>query len=263
MFKNRRSGIAFLLMAVVCGLAAAIMTGWLLVSYSRTVDVLVVTKDIEPYEQLDGSVIGVVSLPAAAVPSDAVFNLEDVNGKHVRFGLARESVLRSSHLLDGEYGGPLAAVLSSTEEPQARAFALPYGETVAIGGAVRKEDRIDLIASLSVSGISMAKIIARNVRVIDVVSGGEGISSIVVTVTPEQAEELAFLLENGKVYAALNPYDADLGAAATQGFYTADAFLSRHQDAPEVPVPEEPFESEEFESEEEGEEVVEETKKSN
>ena len=32
---------------------------------------------------------------------------------------------------------------------------------------------------------------------------------------------------------------------------TRRMLLSRHQDAPEVPVPEEPFESEEFESEEE------------
>jgi hypothetical protein len=37
-----------------------------------------------------------------------------------------------------------------------------------------------------------------------------------------------FLLENGKVYASLNPYGTDTGAAFTPGVYNVDTFMNRH-----------------------------------
>lgn len=240
MVKKRKSGIVFLLVAVACGLVAAVLTGTVLLSYTRTVDVLVVTKDIGPFERLDRSVIGVVSMPAVAVPSDAVLRLEEVDGRYPRFGLARETVIRHSHIAQWVQGGPLSAMLTHTEEPDKRAFAIPFSGIISVGGTIGREDRIDLIASLTIGEgnvkESTSKVIARNVRVLNVVSEGQGVPSIIVVVTPEQAEELVFLLENGKVYGVLNPYDSDVEAAFTHGLYTVYTFMERHRDSPEVRI---------------------------
>jgi len=241
MAKKRKSNIMFLLVAVVCGLVAAFLVGMMLLSYTRTVDVCIMNQDIGPYERIDSSMISVISMPAAAVSSDAILKVEEVDGKFTKYGLARETVIRQIHIADSDLtkGGPLASVLTNTEDPDKRAFALPLDLVISVGGSIGKEDRIDIIASLNVASGTVTepttKIIARNVRVLDVITGGDGFASIVIVVTPEMAEELVYLLENGKVYAVLNPYEPDVKAADTDGFYTAEKFLSRHTGSFEVP----------------------------
>ncbi len=237
MLKSRKSGIAFLVIAVICGLVAAVMTSWLLASYARNVDVLVVIDDVEPFERLDLDMVGIVSVPVAAVSPDAILgkDKDSIEGRYTRFGLVRETVLRDSHLLD-ELGdnNPLAAMLSVGEGVSERAFAIPLSDEVAVGGAIEKEDHIDLIASIYVaeSGTeeTSVKVIARDVRVVDVVSSEDGVPSLIVIVTPRQAEELVFLLENGKLYAMLSSYDEDsVVDVKDDGFYTIDTFVERHR----------------------------------
>jgi Flp pilus assembly protein CpaB len=248
--KKRNTGVVFLVCAIGFALVAAVLVGTMLSSYTKTAQVLVAVGDIGQYEKIDSSMVGYVSMPVAAVPSDAVTNLDEVEGKYTQASLLKDTVIRQGHIADEVKGGLLAAKLTYTEEPDMRAFALPYDAVVSVGGNVRKEDRVDLIASLSIAEgqvrESNAKIIARNVRVLDVVNNESGIASIIIAASPELVEELVFLLENGKVYASLNPYDADTDAALTDGFYTVDKFLRRHLTAglPEAPV-QEPVQEEE------------------
>jgi Flp pilus assembly protein CpaB len=245
---KRKSSIVFLLVAVLCGLIAAVLSGTLLSSYAQMVDVVAVVGDIGPGEQLSAGAVSKVSLPAAAVPADAVLNIADAEGRFLRFGLVGGSVVRTAHLAEGVQGGQLSAALTYVEEPHMRAFAIPFSGIISVGGAITQNDRVDLIAGIVVDEEPVARIIARGVRVLSVIPEGQGVPSVILAVSPEQAEELVFVLENGVLYAALNPFGADTDAAITEGFYTISEFAKRHaggevvvdppEDEPE-PAPEE------------------------
>jgi Flp pilus assembly protein CpaB len=233
MTKRKKSSVIFLVVAVICGVIAALLTGTVLTNYTQVTDVLVVTEDIGQYEPIDSSLVSKVEMPAAAVPSDAVLDVGFFEGKFTRTGLAAGDVLRKAHLADDvPGGGAMAARLTYTEGPDKRALALPNSSVITVGGTVTKGDTIDLIAVLTISEgdvrSSNAKTIGHGVKVLDVISPEQGDGAIIVVVEPKQAEELVFLMENGKVYAVLNPYDVDKNASITDGFYNSDTFIQRH-----------------------------------
>lgn len=241
MVQKKKSGAVFLILSIGFAVAAAMFTGVVLNSYVKTSNVLVVVQEIEPYQMIERSHVGVLSIPTNAVPDDAVTDIDSVVGKYAKSGLLKDTIIRRGHLVDDMQGSSVSAMLTQTENPNMRAFALPYDAIISIGGMVNKEDRIDLIATLKLSEGdfhgTIAKLIARNVRVLGVTTDSQNLASIIVAVTPEQAEELAFLLEDGKVYACLNPYDSNMEASVTEGLYDTQKFLDRHLQSPTVDLP--------------------------
>ncbi|MCR3923193.1 MAG: SAF domain-containing protein, partial [Firmicutes bacterium] len=123
--KRRKSATLFLIAAIVFALAAAVLTGSMVRSYTETKDVVAVVRDIKAFEKLELSDLGIVTVPAASVPGDAVTRAEDVTGQYVETGLLKQSVLREGHI-SGIAGSRLSAKLTHSELSQMRAFALPY-----------------------------------------------------------------------------------------------------------------------------------------
>ncbi len=228
--KKRKTGTLFLVGAIIFALAAAFLTAVMIRSYTETKDVVTVVSDVKAFERLEKSVLTLMTIPVAAVPADAITRIEDVQDKFIKTGVLKETILRQGHISDEFGGSSLSAKLTYTEEADMRAFALPYENIITFGGRIEEEDRIDIVASLNIEEgkvrESSAKVIAQNVRVLDVVTGE--LKAIIIAVTPNQAEELVFLLENGKVYASLNPYEADTSAASTEGVYNVDKFMNLH-----------------------------------
>jgi Flp pilus assembly protein CpaB len=234
--KKRNSGTLFLVGAIVFALAAAYLSAVMIRSYTETKDVVAVVRDVKAFEKLDQSDLALVTVPTASVPADAVTRAEDVAGQYVEIGLLKETILRQGHI-SGVGGSSLAAKLTYSEASLMRAFALPYDNAITFGGKIEEEDRIDIVGAISLEhGGIAAKIIAQNVRVLDVITGEQ--AAVIIALKPEAVEELVFLLENGKVYASLNPYGADTGAASTPGVYNVDTFMNRHIRQEVIRVPE-------------------------
>jgi Flp pilus assembly protein CpaB len=224
--KRRKSGTLFLVGAILFALTAALLTAVMIRSHTETKDVVAVVRDVKAFEKLTLSDLTVMTVPAAAVPGDAVTRVEDVEGQYIESGLLTQTILRQGHI-SGVGGSSLSAQLTISELSQMRAFALPYENVITFGGKIEPEDRIDIVGAIKLEDEgAAAKTIAQNVRVLDVITGEQ--AAVIIAVEPALAEELVFLLENGKVYASLNPYDADTTAAATRGVYNMDAFINRH-----------------------------------
>lgn len=224
--KRRKSGALFLVGAILFALTAALLTAVMIRSHTETKDVVAVVRDVKAFEKLTSSDLTVITVPAAAVPGDAVTRVEDVEGQYIETGLLTQTILRQGHI-SGVGGSSLSAQLTISELSQMRAFALPYENVITFGGKIEPEDRIDIVGAIKLEDEgAAAKTIAQNVRVLDVITGEQ--AAVIIAVEPALAEELVFLLENGKVYATLNPYDTDTTAAATRGVYNMDAFINRH-----------------------------------
>ena len=224
--KRRKSGALFLIGAILFALIAALLTAGLIRSHTETKDVVAVVRDVKAFEKLTSSDLTVMTVPAAAVPDDAVTRVEDVEGQYIEFGLLTQTIVRQGHI-PGVGGSSLSAKLTVSELSQMRAFALPYDNVITLGGKIEPENRIDIVGAIKLEEEGAAtRTIAQNIRVLDVIAGEQ--AAVIIAVEPALAEELVFLLENGKVYASLNPYDADSAAAATRGVYNMDTFINRH-----------------------------------
>lgn len=232
--KRKNSAILFLLIAVMLGVAAAFLSVQTVRSFNETGKAVMAVKDLPPYALLKPEDVKLVDMPAASVPLDAVQSLKEVNGRYLASPVLAGEVLRKGRLAEvrGDRG-LMAAKLSALSRPDLRAFALPWDAQSAVGGKIKDGDRIDIVASVKIDGgsagsVGVGKIVARNVEVLEVVKGSEGDrGSLIVALTPPQIEDIAFALTSGQLRFALNPYNTDEGAAATQGV-TGKAWLEKY-----------------------------------
>lgn len=232
--RQRTGGLIFLMLSVAAGLLAALLAVSYLRGAAETADVLVATVEIAPFTPLSPTIFRVERWPARAVPSDALREPSAVAGRYARGLVLAGSVLRASHLADATgASGSLAARLTASGEPDARALAIPVDSGTGVGGTVQPGDRVDLIAAVRVERengppLTYAKIIARAVPVLYRTDEGEAAgSTVVVQVTPAVAEEVAFAQLAGRIHLAVTPYTIDKSAPPTQGV-TPDLFLERH-----------------------------------
>mgnify|MGYP000333164546 CR=1 FL=1 len=235
----RRGGFGvWFLLAVVFGLAAAFLVASAISAASRTEKVVVAAREVAACRQLTADDLRLEEVPRAAVPRDAVRDLEQAVGKWTRGLILPGEVVRQGHLAqESGVRGVLGAKLASMGDPGIRAMALPLGNETSVGGEVREGDRVDLLAVVNVSvggrQVTLSKVIAAGVPVLKAAepssdplkpsSGG----ALVVAVRPDLAEDVAYVLGAGKLYVLLNPYRADESAAQTPGV-VPELFLKKH-----------------------------------
>ena len=232
MKKKQRSGLMLLVGGIALALIATILTVSYLRMYTTETEVVMSTQNIEAYEQIERGHITTVEVPMAGVPDNAVTSPEEVLGEYPQVGILNETILRNDHFAEDIAGSPLAHELTQTEDRDKRALALPHDFSLTLGNEVGKNDRIDLVFFVETGEQGLSKVIMRNIRVIDVV-GGEDAFSVLVSVTPEEAEAIIYGLNVGTPYALLNPYDADPIDALTEDPVSLDTFLDEyfHPDA--------------------------------
>lgn len=230
-------GVWFLL-AAVFGLAAAFLVVSSISAASQTEKVVVAAREVPAHSQLTASDVRLEEVPRAAVPGDALRQVDQAVGRWTRGLVLGGEVLRAGHL--AEESGPrstLGAGLASMGDPGVRAMALPLGEETSVGGELRVGDRVDLLAVVNVSvggqQVTLSKVIATGVPVLkasgpssDPLQPSSG-GTLVVAVRPELAEDIAYVLGAGKLYVLLNPYSADESAAKTSGV-VPETFLRKH-----------------------------------
>lgn len=241
--KRKNGGILFMLIAVALGVAAAFLAVQTVRSFNETGKAVVAVRDLPPYTLLKPEDVKLVDVPAATVAQDAVRSLKEINGRYLASPVLAGEVLRKGRLAEvrGDRG-LMAAKLSALSRPDLRAFALPWDGQSAVGGKIKDGDRVDIVASVKIDGgqatgsVGVGKIVARNVEVLEVTKGSEGDKgSLIVALTPPQIEDIAFALTSGQLRFALNPYQTDEGAAATQGV-TGKAWLEKYGFIADEPV---------------------------
>jgi len=240
--KNWRPRI---LLAVVMGLVAA---GLLLV-YLRAkekeifggsfVEVLVASQDISRDTPITEGFLSIRKFPVVFVHPNAIFpqNKEIILGQPARYNLHKGQPLLWSDVGKGEGG------LSSMLNPGERALTLSVDEVSGMAGALKANDRVDILGIFDVGGKNVAKILMQNVTILMVGSDlshagneeeseiklaksllGGSYSSITVAVTPEEAEILAFAQEGGKLIVTLRG-SADLNVNENLPVISIDSIL--------------------------------------
>lgn len=230
---NRRNQIMiFTAIAVLLGLLAAFTAVSIIKKYTDTVQVVVAAKDIPAYKKITLDDLKVVELPKIAVPKDYTNSISELQGKYLMIPVSAGDVVRTSKIADQKTDSLLAAKLTHLKDPSLRAFALPYTKESGVGGEINEGDRIDIIASVKIetSGglVGVGKTVAHNVLVLKVEKpndAGQGI--LIVALTPQQIEDIAFALTSGTLRYSLNGYETDAQASETQGVTGAD-WLERY-----------------------------------
>ncbi len=231
--KKKGRNIGFLLLGIVFALGAAFIAVRTVRSFNETKAAVVALKDLPAFAEIKPEDVKIVEIPAASVPKDALLKVADVQGKYLKYPVFEGEVLRAMRIADTQPDkGLMAARLSMLKRPDLRAFALPFNETIGVGGEVRDGDRVDIVASVKIESgggqVGVGKIIGKNVMVLKTVKSKESDNgTIVLALTPSQIEDIAFALTSGQVRLALNPYDTDEQAAETPGV-TGPAWLEKY-----------------------------------
>jgi Flp pilus assembly protein CpaB len=222
-----------LIVSIVAGLAAALLSVNYLRTAARTVKVLVASKEIPAFTALTADQFTLRAVPMSAVPTDSMTDAAQVAGKYNRTLILAGSVMRNGYVAEAtEQGGWLSAKLTETRIAGTRAFAIAVDNATAVGGTVEVGDKVDIVAAVKVDrtngpAITFAKVIAAAAPVLfKSAPDGSAKATVVVQVTPAQAEAIAFAQTSGTISLATNPFRPDNAAQSTPGM-TADRFLDR------------------------------------
>jgi pilus assembly protein CpaB len=232
--RQRSGGMVILVVSIVAGLLAALMSVSFLRGVSRTTTVLVATKDIAAFAPLTADMFRLELQPSSAVPADAVTQSSALSGRYARTLILKDSIIRAGYLASGQGStSSLAARLTETGPAGTRALAIPVDNATGVGGTIQPGDRVDIIAAVRIDSktgpaTTFSKIIARAVPVLlRTEADGSAKGTVVVQVTPSQTEEIAYAQLAGTIYLSTNPYRNDTESEKTQGV-TPESFLARY-----------------------------------
>lgn len=105
-------------------------------------------------------------------------------------------------------GGALATTLA----PRQRAITLPFDATHGIINSLRAGDTVDVYAIFNVGAGGqtqpLLRLIMQKIQVVDVATSNEGQAArLTFRVRPQQAAQLAFASDNGRLWLSLRPSD--------------------------------------------------------
>jgi pilus assembly protein CpaB len=235
--SSTRSGLIFMAVTVVLGLIVAGLAMATVQSFNEQAQVVVATKEIQPFTEITADQVKVASIPARAKSSDTFVNIKDVVGKVSRTHILPNEQIRPGHLVDGVTDRSLLATqLSQFKDPKIRAFAIPIDHLTGLGGADKLQpgDRVDIIGNLKLNlgqqEVAVTKTILRNIQILGFIKNPDSekqTAGVILAVTPAQAEDLSFAMANGTLRLSLNPYETDAEASNTTGM-SAVNFLHRY-----------------------------------
>jgi Flp pilus assembly protein CpaB len=231
---------------IALGGVAALLAAFVLVLYlnqyrssvaadSEPVTVLVAKRLIE--KGMPGDVVGVRRL----------FDSEESPRNQVREGAITDpSTLRGRVAVEDIYPGQQLTVtdfemttsaLGATLAGKNRAISLPLDSARGLIGKAEAGDRVDVYASLKIPTSTgrerpIVKVLAQNALVLDapegatagVAAGGTQTANVVLRVNRDQAIQMAYTIDNGKIWLVLRPRAG--APAGIPGAITDNAILA-------------------------------------
>jgi Flp pilus assembly protein CpaB len=230
---------------IALGGIAALMAAFVLLLYlnqyrssvsadAEPVPVLVAKTLIE--KGMPGDVVGVKRLfESDATPKEQVRDGAITDPSTLRGRVAVEDIYPGQQLTVTDFAGTTDAI-GAKLVGKSRAISVPLDSARGMIGQVEPGDRVDVIAGFNVvgGGVSqgrpVTKVIMQNALVLDAPSdAGAGVgatnqtANVVLRVNRNQATELAWAVDNGKVWLVLRPH---AGAPVTRpGITTAESLL--------------------------------------
>jgi Flp pilus assembly protein CpaB len=181
---------------------------------SGPVTVLVAKKLIE--KGMPGDVVGARNLfeeeeaVKSHVVSGAITDPSTLRGR-----VAVEDIYPGQQLTIADFSGTTSGIGAKLSGKQ-RAMALPLDSARGMIGRAEPGDRVDVFTSLSPEGgveNAIVKIVAQNVLVLDapaatiagVGAGANQTANVILRVTRDQAIQMAYAVDNGRVWVVLRP----------------------------------------------------------
>lgn len=224
--KNSRA-IVMIVFSLLVGVAAvAFGARWLGEQASvATTGVVVAARDIELGSVLNASMLQVVTWPSGSMPSGAIKDVKELDGRVVKTAVLRgEPVLEAKLALIGTRGG-LSSVISAGK----RAISVRVNEVVGVAGFALPGNYVDVMVNTQdEKDKPISKIVLEKILVLAVAQEAgrdetkpKVVNAVTLEVGPEQAEKLDLARSIGTLSLVLrNQVDKD--AVPTAGVRKAD-----------------------------------------
>jgi Flp pilus assembly protein CpaB len=220
----------FVLMALAIAIITGLLTFQFLNNLNKREYIVVAKSDIPQYRLIDSSLVELKAIHPTGMQPDAVRSVQSIVGTYAQAHIAKgEHLLNSkiSHLGDDK---DFAGKLESDE----RAIFIPINIKQGLGGAINREDFVDVIfvSFEGRLGFNVSKTILQRVLVLDVRNdSGQSIydserweapSGVIVALSLNDSEKIAYCLENGEIYIARHPIMGD--RIRTEGIFYENVY---------------------------------------
>lgn len=206
--KQNRTGVMFVLFALICGLAAGGIVFLIGVKVSPSVPALVAVQEIQAGDPLNSNMFKEIKLPKAGLPDGVIRPEANINTFIAKHGMAEGDVLREQGIVDTKNSDTpiLSARLSVLSDPALRAVEIPADAAAGMLAGMKAGDRVDIVSVFKTADSFISKTIIEDVQVIGVNAPGESQGVLIAAMTKEQAETFFLAEGQGKVYASLRPF---------------------------------------------------------
>jgi pilus assembly protein CpaB len=185
------------------------------------VPVVVAARDLSAPVLLTAEMIAIKEIPPAGRHEAAFSKAEDVLGLWIsRDFQAGEQILQPL-LVAGEGRDALVYRIP----PGLRAVTIPVNAVTGVAGQVRVGDRVDVLVTLDANLVEVDRTITllQDIEILHTGSQEQG-ATIILAVTPQQAEEITLADEKGRIRLTLRPA-ADTEPVPTTGV-TPDTLIT-------------------------------------
>jgi Flp pilus assembly protein CpaB len=201
-------------LAVVLALLTGLLTFQFLKMQSKRDHIVVARIPIPQYARIDSSMLELRSVHPESIHPETFKTIQEVVGNFAVVDLIQGEPVLHVRISGNEQYKDFGGELGSEE----RAIFIPLSVKQNIGGAVSRNDLVDIIyvAFDNQRGFSIAKTILQRVRVLDVRNesgqkldddGRASAGGIIVALSAHDSERIAYCLENGQLYITRQPYD--------------------------------------------------------
>jgi Flp pilus assembly protein CpaB len=170
-----------------------------------------------------GDVVGsqemytVSNMPANRVEDGAITDPNSIKGK-----VATEDLFPGKQLTESNFAAADGSEVGTKLNEYDRAVAVPLDSAHGLVGYVQASDHVDIIAGFIIEGSDgkqhpVQKTLMQNILVLDApessgrsgMGSANGTQNVVLLMNDQQAADLAFASDNGKVWLALRPATGD------------------------------------------------------
>lgn len=229
LFNTKNTSGYFLFLALVAALAAGFLGVKTVERFTTALPVVVTKTEIPPYTPISQDWLTVENLPKASIQKGMFADFKGVTGKVAKTIIPAGMPVSQAFLAEEGPGSLLTAQISEFKDSQLRATELKCGEV--LDGKLVPGDRVDVIGSmkLPIGGIQqpVSQIIGIQVPILAVTGEPAKPSGVIVGLTPQQAQDVAFAETAGTIKLALNPYQPDVNAAKTTPT-TSESFVYKY-----------------------------------
>lgn len=215
--SGKATGIGFLILALICGLAAAGLVLFAGMQLKPSTPVFVVTEPIAIGDPFTPQNTKLVKMPPAGLPGDAISD-----AKYLATGVSTRTMypgdlVRQCAIVDvndkaGTFG-LFPARLAGLKDRTLRAVEVPIDMSPGLLFGLRPGDKVDIVATYAAQEGQDKQVMARTVvegaPVVGVRAPGEdeggGNGALIVALSQKQNEALAAAREMGKVYVSAVP----------------------------------------------------------